>query len=73
MSKFIIPKLASAVLALGMISISGANSLVAQTVSTPIVGFSKVSAPSGTIVVVPSFVKANRFQGAVTLSGKPSQ
>jgi hypothetical protein len=70
MSKFIIPKLASAVLALGMISISGANSLVAQTVSTPIVGFSKVSAPSGTIVVVPSFVKANRFQGAVTLSGQ---
>lgn len=46
------------------------NLLIAQTVSTPIVGFSKVTAPSGTIVVVPSFVKANRFQGSVTLAGQ---
>lgn len=46
------------------------GSAKAQTVSTPIVGFSKVAAPSGTIIVVPSFIKANRFQGAATLSGQ---
>lgn len=70
MSTFNNSRIALAILVLGMISFLGPNCLTAQTVSTPIVGFSKVSAPSGTIVVVPSFVKANRFQGAVILSGQ---
>ena len=55
-------------LALGLIlSIEFAE---CQTVSTPIVGFSKVTAPAGTIVVVPSFVKPNLYQGTSTLSGQ---
>lgn len=36
----------------------------AQTVSTPIVGFSKVTVPSGTRGVVPGFVKAAKFNGS---------
>lgn len=63
-------KLSMAMVTLVSLIVLGNNPSVAQTVSTPIVGFSKVSAPSGTIVVVPSFVKANRFQGSVTLSGQ---
>jgi len=37
---------------------------VAETVSTPIVGFSKVTVPFGTRAVVPGFVKAAVFTGA---------
>ena len=59
-------KLSMAMVTLVSLIVLGNNPSVAQTVSTPIVGFSKVSAPSGTIVVVPSFVKANRFQGSVS-------
>lgn len=63
-------KLSLAMFTLVSLLVLGNKPSVAQTVSTPIVGFSKVTAPSGTIVVVPSFVKPNRFQGSVTLNGQ---
>lgn len=44
--------------------------LHAQTVSTPIVGFSKVSAPAGGRIVAPVFVKAAVFSGNSTVTGQ---
>ena len=46
------------------------TSLVAQTVSTPIVGFSKVSAPAGGRIVAPVFVKAAVYSGTAIVSGQ---
>jgi len=41
-----------------------------QTVSTPIVGFSKVQAPAGGRIVAPVFVKPAVFSGNSTISGQ---
>lgn len=41
-----------------------------QTVSTPIVGFSKFDAPSGGRIVAPVFVKAPTFSGTSTITGQ---
>jgi hypothetical protein len=41
-----------------------------QTVSTPIVGFSKVEAPAGGRIVAPVFVKAPVFSGSSVISGQ---
>ena len=49
-----------------MISIAGAQS----TVSTPIVGFSKVTVPAGTRAVVPGFVKASVVSAVGAVSGQ---
>lgn len=43
---------------------------IAQTVSTPIVGFSKVEAPAGGRIVAPIFVKAPVFSGTSSISGQ---
>lgn len=43
---------------------------MAQTVSTPIVGFSKVNLPSGTVYMVPGFVKAPVFSASSLVSGQ---
>lgn len=43
---------------------------VAQTVSTPVVGFSKVNLPAGTVYLVPGFVKAPVFSGSSLVSGQ---
>ena len=40
------------------------------TVSTPVVGFSKVSLPSGTVLVAPGFVKSAVYSGSSTVSGQ---
>lgn len=42
----------------------------AQTVSTPIVGFSKVTVPAGTRGVVPGFVKSAKYSGSGLVSGQ---
>jgi len=42
----------------------------AQTVTSDIVGYSKISAPSGTVAIVPGFVKAAKFTGNATVSGQ---
>ena len=42
----------------------------AQTVTSDIVGYSKISAPSGTVAMVPGFVKAAKFTGTATVSGQ---
>lgn len=44
--------------------------LHSQTVSTPVVGFSKVSFPVGTRAVVPGFVKSPIFSGTGTVTGQ---
>ena len=41
---------------------------IAQTVSTPIVGFSKISVPAGGRLVAPVFVKAPTYQGTATIA-----
>lgn len=45
-------------------------SIFAQTVSTPIVGFSKVTVPAGTRAVVPGFVKAPVYSGSGLVTGQ---
>ena len=40
------------------------------TVNSDIVGYSKISAPSGTVALVPGFVKSPKFAGSVTFSGQ---
>jgi len=43
----------------------------AQTsVTSDIVGYSKIGAPSGTVALVPGFVKSPKFAGSATLSGQ---
>ena len=42
----------------------------AQTVTSDIVGYSKISAPSGKVAMVPGFVKAAKFTGTATVSGQ---
>ncbi|NCY21999.1 hypothetical protein EBX31_08595 [bacterium] len=49
---------------------SGSPSVHGQTVSTPIVGFSKVTVPPGTRGVVPGFVKASVYSGSGLVSGQ---
>ena len=49
-----------------LISAAGAQT----TVSTPIVGFSKVTVPAGTRAVVPGFVKPSVFSGSGTVTGQ---
>jgi len=41
----------------------------AQTVSTPVVGFQKVTMPLGGAAFAPTFVKANTFTGPASISG----
>ena len=41
-----------------------------STVTSDIVGYSKISAPSGTVAIVPGFVKAAKFTGNATVSGQ---
>ena len=41
----------------------------AQTVSTPVVGFQKITMPQGGVAVGPTFVKPPVFSGGVTVSG----
>lgn len=43
---------------------------LAQTVSTPVVGFSKVNLPTGTVYLVPGFVKAPVFSGSSLVTGQ---
>lgn len=43
---------------------------LAQTVSTPIVGFSKVTIPNGSRAVVPGFVKPAAYSSSGTVSGQ---
>ena len=40
------------------------------TVNSDIVGYSKITAPSGTVALVPGFVKSPKFTGSATLSGQ---
>ena len=46
-----------------------ASQISAQTVSTPVVGFQKISMPQGGVSLGPTFVKASVFSGTVTISG----
>lgn len=48
----------------------GASLVCAQTVSTPIVGFSKVTVPAGTRAVVPGFVKSAVYSGSGLVTGQ---
>lgn len=48
-----------------MLMAFGAN---AQTVSTPIVGFSKLTVPQGGRLIAPVFVKSPKFQGTATVT-----
>jgi len=56
---------AAAIIALAIPSLG-----TSQTVSTPIVGFSKVEAPAGGRIVAPVFVKAAVFSGSSLISGQ---
>jgi hypothetical protein len=47
-----------------------ANLLAQTTVSTPIVGFRKTTLPSGSVCVVPGFVKAPVYQSSSAVSGQ---
>lgn len=40
-----------------------------STVSTPVVGFQKVTLPVGGKAIAPTFIKSNVFQGSATISG----
>ena len=42
----------------------------AATATSGIVGYSKISAPSGTVAIVPGFVKAAKFTGTATVTGQ---
>jgi hypothetical protein len=42
----------------------------AEPVYSDIVGYSNVTAPSGTVAIVPGFVKAAKFTGTATVSGQ---
>ena len=44
------------------------NLVNADTVSTPVVGFSKISVPAGGRLVAPVFVKAPTYQGSATIA-----
>jgi hypothetical protein len=41
-----------------------------STVSTPVVGFSKINLPAGSVAIAPSFVKAAVFSGTSTINGQ---
>ncbi|NBS55091.1 hypothetical protein EBT23_05985 [bacterium] len=49
--------------------LSSASLVVGQTVSTPVVGFSKESLPSGQHFFAPSFIKPAVYSGTATISG----
>lgn len=55
------------VLALFTFSLAIGNS---QTVSTPVVGFSKVNLSSGTVLLSPGFVKATQYGGSAVITGQ---
>lgn len=40
-----------------------------STVSTPVVGFQKITLPVGGKAIAPTFIKANVFQGSATIAG----
>lgn len=62
--------LVSRMVGCGVVILLCLNSLVsAQTVSTPVVGFQKVTLPLGGAAFAPTFVKANVFSGPATISG----
>jgi hypothetical protein len=42
----------------------------ATTATSGIVGYSKITAPSGTVAIVPGFVKAAKFTGTATVTGQ---
>jgi hypothetical protein len=41
-----------------------------STVSTPVVGFSKITLPAGSVAIAPSFVKAAVFSGTAGITGQ---
>jgi len=62
--------LVSRMVGCGALILLSLNSLVsAQTVSTPVVGFQKVTLPLGGAAFAPTFVKVNTFSGPATISG----
>lgn len=52
-----------------LFALGGSITGYAQTVSTPVVGFQKVTLPVGGSAVAPTFVKSSVYQGSATISG----
>lgn len=52
------------------LAVSGAPVFGQSTVSTPVVGFSKISLPAGSVAIAPSFVKPAVFSGTATITGQ---
>lgn len=51
------------------LSLQIAFTAYSQTVSTPIVGFQKITAPQGGVAIGPTFVKSTVFSGNASISG----